>query len=399
MAPNKKKKGRQNKQQKPNNIPPSLTKVNKIIISVPSPDKDEYARIFENNMKKLPPEDVVERVRKGMGRSTQVITHLLACAKPETAKGNADIKLQRQHQKYLVRLLDAGLVSVVLGLLQRCQESFDDVVEAEIEIGGVSIGKRVIATCPDMEGRISAPGLWIHLLSNIIVCSGVGNKRIDEIKMQIACDIGPLVSCMCDDVKRELFQSKKYWFDAIPSFVYNLYSIVSKRSGTLDVRKSAVSILSKYDGLTELMIQSIFWGEHRPDIIKEAEEVAEGEMMGPDSFATVADHAGAFLVEALKSHEQEGAKKFYFEGYGKEMNYKFGTTPIVSRTYDPSCGLIFISGLIGLLKRDETNAVFASPKFFNNHDIHMLITLLTGKPKWKWTRDMLLFTSSLTHLR
>ena len=395
MAPNKKKKGCQNKQQKPNNIPPSLTKVNKIIVFVPSPDKDEYARIFENNMKKLPPEDVVEPVRKGMGRSTQVITHLLACAKPETAKGNTDIKLQRQHQKYLVRLLDAGLVSVVLGLLQRCQESFDDVVEAEIEdCRSIDWEK---GYRQDMEGRISAPGLWIHLLSNIIVCSGIGNKRIDEIKMQIACDIGPLVSCMCDDVKRELFQSKKYWFNAIPSFVYNLYSIVSRMSGSLDVRKSVVSILSKYDGLTELMIQSIFWGEHRPDIIKEAEEVAEGEMMDPDSFAMVADHAGAFLGEALKSHEQEGAKKFYFEGYGKEMNYKFGTTPIVSRTYDPSCGLIFISGLIGLLRRDKTNAVFASPKFFNNRDIHTLITLLTGKPKWKCV--LLFFTSSLPHLR
>ena len=96
--------------------------------------QDQYARIFQKNMKDVPPEDIIERVRKGMGMSTLIITDLLACGNNHGEKGNAANKnrVKVQHQKYLQRLLDAGLVSVVLAILQRCQtESLDDVIETD----------------------------------------------------------------------------------------------------------------------------------------------------------------------------------------------------------------------------------------------------------------------------
>ena len=109
--------------------------------------QDQYARIFQKNMKDVPPEDVIERVRKGMGMSTLIITDLLACGNNNSEKGNAANKnrMKVQHQKYLQRLLDAGLISVVLAILQRCQtESLDDVIETD---GYVEISSRLFMLC------------------------------------------------------------------------------------------------------------------------------------------------------------------------------------------------------------------------------------------------------------
>ena len=109
--------------------------------------QDQYARIFQKNMKDVPPEDVIERVRKGMGMSTLIITDLLACGNNNSEKGNAANKnrVKVLHQKYLQRLLDAGLIYVVLAILQRCQtESLDDVIETD---GYVNVSSYLFMLC------------------------------------------------------------------------------------------------------------------------------------------------------------------------------------------------------------------------------------------------------------
>ena len=220
-----------------------------------------------------------------------------------------------------------------------------------------------------MESVVDEPGVWVVLLINVAGSIGLGNKRLDEVRMQIACDMAPLVNCMCDDVKRELFQSKQYWFGAIRPFVQLVYSLTES--------DNTVPVLMGYDRVRELMVQSLFWGVHRQDIIAEAEPFKE--VMQPDAFAFIADYSGAALVRVLKSYEKEGENKFYFEGKGKELNISIGTTPITNRAYDPSCGSIFISGLVSLLKGDNTNDILTSPNFFNKKDTRTLVTLLTGK--------------------
>ena len=115
--PPKKKRGRKKQQKQNTNIvslPAGTTGINLC-------DRDLQARVFKKNMKDVPPEEVVERVRKGMGLSTHIICNLLA-----SSEGN------NKHQKYLSRLIDAGLISTVLALLQRCElESFDNVIETD----------------------------------------------------------------------------------------------------------------------------------------------------------------------------------------------------------------------------------------------------------------------------
>ena len=83
-------------------------------------------------------------------------------------------------------------------------------------ICGVSIGNKVVFSLPEemMESRVTRPDVWVCMLVNLVSSFSLGSKQLDEIRMQIASDIGPLVSCMSDDMKRELFQSKEYWFGA-----------------------------------------------------------------------------------------------------------------------------------------------------------------------------------------
>ena len=234
----------------------------------------------------------------------------------------------------------------------------------------MSIGNKVVFSLPEekMESRVTRPDVWVCMLVNLVSSFSLGSKQLDEIRMQIASDIGPLVSCMSDDMKRELFQSKEYWFGALHPFVQLVYSLA--------VTKTTIPILMSYDGLREFMVGCIFYGLHRQDIIADAVPFKEA-VMKPDAIAYAADYAGAYLGLSLKSYEQEGDDKYYFEGEGKELNYNIGTTPIISRSYDPSCGLICVSGLISLLKGDNTtNEILASPNFLKKDDIQITVTML-----------------------
>lgn len=197
----------------------------------------------------------------------------------------------------------------------------------------MSIGNKVVFSLPEekMESRVTRPDVWVCMLVNLVSSFSLGSKQLDDIRMQI-----PLVSCMSDDMKRELFQSKEYWFGALHPFVQLVYSLA--------VTKTTIPILMGYDGLREFMVGCIFYGLHRPDIIADAVPFKEA-VMKPDAISYAADYAGAFLGLVLKSYEKEDEDKFYFDGEGKELNYNIGSTPIVSRSYDPSCGLICVSGL------------------------------------------------------
>ena len=80
---------------------------------------------------------------------------------------------------------DSGILSAVLDFLKRCENDTFDKVMAEV------------------GGNLSTPSIWIEVL-----------LKADELepscRMQIAQNIGPLVKCMCADVKRVFFNNKKH---------------------------------------------------------------------------------------------------------------------------------------------------------------------------------------------
>ena len=126
----------------------------------------------------------------------------------------------------------------------------------------MSIDNEVVFSLPEekMESRVTRPDVWVCMLVNLVSSFSLGSKQLDEIRMQIASDIGPLVSCMSDDMKRELFQSKEYWFGALHPFVQLVYSLA--------VTKTTIPILMGYDGLREFMVGCIFYGLHRQILLQ-----------------------------------------------------------------------------------------------------------------------------------
>ena len=63
----------------------------------------------------------------------------------------------------------------------------------------------------DIGGDLESPVVWVELLLSMTDSS--------ECHSQIIDNIGPLVSCMCDDIERKFFGSKKYWHEAITRFL------------------------------------------------------------------------------------------------------------------------------------------------------------------------------------
>ena len=131
----------------------------------------------------------------------------------------------------------AGLLDVVFDHLGRCNEDFGSVMS-------------------DIGGDLQTPVIWVELLLSVTVS--------DECHSQIIDNIDPLFRCMCDDVERKLFGSKKYWHQAIFQFAGIIYRMLSVESN--------FTKLSQYEGLIEKIVQWWFWESHRLDFILEFEE-------------------------------------------------------------------------------------------------------------------------------
>eukprot|EP00571_Detonula_confervacea_P016007 CAMPEP_0172307816 /NCGR_PEP_ID=MMETSP1058-20130122/8591_1 /TAXON_ID=83371 /ORGANISM="Detonula confervacea, Strain CCMP 353" /LENGTH=699 /DNA_ID=CAMNT_0013020091 /DNA_START=114 /DNA_END=2213 /DNA_ORIENTATION=+ len=305
-----------------------------------NPDEKLMEQCFEKKFKHVPPEDIVARVRQGEGKPTQLLSEFLRY-------WDNDIVNQ-----YLQRLVDAGLIPAVLEILSRCEDDdFCDVVEADATACSV-VNSQVFNSrnIEGQEGTIPEPRAWVLLLHDTVQhVKRLGEKRNHECRMQIAQEIAPLVKCMCDDMRRELFRSTKYWHTCIFPFIALIFNL----AGT----KETQSILIEHDGFLALMVQCIFWSDQRPDILKESQPFMDG--LKPHSLSSIASLAFGVIGYILEGHQQEDEFKYFFDGVGKECNINIGATSIVSKAYDPDSKKVFVSCLIGLLKGSK-NAVMAS---------------------------------------
>lgn len=244
---------------------------------------------------KLPPKQIIEQISKAKFQPAMAVAELL------NPSSEAD-------SKFMQLLINEGLIRVTLGLLNRCQnEYFDDVVAG---------------------GDVNSPVLWITILGEVL---GYGVKYAVEI----ASGISPLIICMSDCKTREMFKSKMHWYECIGDII----SLIKK----LVCVKKAVGILFECEGLLDLLIQSIFWKSHRPDIILENEKY--NRVRQNDDFSKIIEPA-LVSVEAML---QYGPGEF-----GSKWNRRLkaiGTTSIVNVQ---DSDVIFISGLIDLLKHSDS---------------------------------------------
>ena len=215
----------------------------------------------------------------------------------------------------------SGVLSAVLGLLQRCQyETFDEVMS-------------------DVGGDLNKPHFWVDIV--------VEAEDMDSsCHLQIAQNIGPLVECMCDDMTRTFFKSNQHWRDTILPFVGLIYNLL--RSSTIttyeqtDEQKQVLGTLLQYEGLLTSIIQWGFWGNRR--------DIAE-ELEGEDCTSIIEiGVSSAKLVVAIAARANDTSAGMRPED-GKKLLFKLGTTPIVNKEYDPACMVSFAAGFARQMKK------------------------------------------------
>ena len=215
-------------------------------------------------------------------------------------------------------IIRAGLLDVTLGYLGRCNEHFGSIMS-------------------DIGGDLVSPNKWLELLVTIANNSDHHSQIIDNI--------GPLVSCMCDDVERKLFGSKRYWHEAVLPFIAIIYNMLEFECNFIQ--------LSQYKGLFEMIIQSWFWESNRPDIVNEF-----------NTFISTSDFKVSIKTEGLENKDPSttmtilgGLAIFHLIQWArqsddaKKMLGDIGSVPIVSRAYDPYCKVSLVGGIIRRMKK------------------------------------------------
>jgi len=210
-----------------------------------------------------------------------------------------------------------AVVPDVLNFLKQCEdETFDQVM--------ASVG-----------GDLVTPSIWIKLLF-----------RTDELepncRLQITKNIGPLVRCMCNDTERLFFKSNKHWRDGILSFAVLIGGMIDTSVGSSTdengTDKKLVETLLNYDGLLSSIIQWGYW-DRRSDITTG---------LSNDDCARVVSIGrqltGTFITNAMSNIISEN---------DRDLLKSIGTTPIISKEYDPKCMVSFVVGLIRELKNER----------------------------------------------
>jgi len=203
----------------------------------------------------------------------------------------------------------------VLNFLKRCEhETFDQVMTS-------------------VRGDLKSPDIWIKVL-----------YRAYEVEpscsLQIAENIGPLVSCMTSDMDRLFFKSNTYWKEGILEFVELIYDMIRDNVGKLEYegKNEIVEALLQHDGLLTAIIQWGYWDiEHRPDIV--------GELVINECERPIVA-MGRDLSMCLVGDAIQWNKGNNLSNEGMNRAQAIGMTPIVAKAYDPNCMISYTAGFV-----------------------------------------------------
>ena len=207
---------------------------------------------------------------------------------------------------------NSGILLSVLNFLKRCQdETFHNVLTS-------------------VQGNLGSPSMWICVLEKVI-------ELEPSCTLQIAENIGPLVSSMCNDTERLFFKSNKHWRESILHFAKLLFEIV------FEGKKEVVEIMIKHEGFLSFVVQCSFWGEeHRPDIV-EVLSVKNVHIHIDDELGAIVGTGRAIMkIMAMDNNHEDS-----------ELLEVIGMMPIVSKVYNPSCTISFVEGFVRRLNISE----------------------------------------------
>ena len=211
-----------------------------------------------------------------------------------------------------ISLVQSGILSSVLNFLQRCEHETFDMVMASTR-GDVFAPNGTII--PNVGGNMDTPSTWIEVLLKAV--------ELEPICMlQVVESIGPLIRCFINDTERRFFKSNNHWLEGIVSFVELIGNIVSPATPHLD--SQVLDALLQHEGFLTSIVQCGFWKDHRPDIVNE---------LGNKDCAYVASMGTCITKDLLRNSDDVSVAVI-------------GSTPIVSKDYDPSCVVSYTAGLI-----------------------------------------------------
>ena len=242
-------------------------------------------------------------------------------AKIRSGDNKATKKLSGLTQTSIIPLGSSGVLSIVLEFLNRCEnETFEGVMS--------SVG-----------GDLVSPYLWIKILTNASI-------NEPSYKLQIAEKIGPLVSCMCNDTERVFFKSKKHWREGIEAFAELLGGMISVQvvynCPNADKKEKIIETMLLTEGLLTSIVQWGHWNEHRPDISKEVKAASIARVVDAGQASTWLLVNDAF--QDIAENDEEGNP--VLTEHGKDLLKTIGTTPIINESYDSTCMVSYVEGLI-----------------------------------------------------
>ena len=210
-----------------------------------------------------------------------------------------------------ISLVRSGILSTVLNFLKRCEDETFDLVMAGARGDVFAPTNGTIIS--NIGGDMDNPSIWIRVLLKAV-------ELEPSCMLKIAENIGPLIKCFFTE--RLFFKSKRHWLEGIVRFVELIDMIVNPETPKWDSK--VVDILLQHEGFLTSIVQCGFWKDHRPDIVNE---------LGNEDCTYVAS-MGRCITKDLLRNSDDGSVAV------------IGSTPIVSKDYDPSCMVSYTAGLI-----------------------------------------------------
>ena len=228
-----------------------------------------------------------------------------------------------------------GMIPSILDFLKRCEdETFDQVLAS-------------------VRGDLNSPSTWIGALYWAI-------KLEPSCRLQIAENIGPLVSSMCNDTDQVFFKSNKHWKEGIMAFVRLIYMMFypGKKKGAVN---HVIEALLQYDGLLTSIVQWAYWDvEHRPDIAN--------ELVNVRGYCELIVEVGRDIPLKLVGDAIQWEENLTISTMeGRNRVQAIGSTPIISKSYNPNCMVSYTAGLIRQLKTGD---------FSSNFSIRVVLTMI-----------------------
>ena len=162
-------------------------------------------------------------------------------------------------------------------------------------------------------------------------------EKIEKIRLEIAAGIGPVVKCLCNDIRREFFQSNRHWYLSVGRFL-QLIEWLTRSRGSLEV-------LVKHNGLLEWVAQCPYWRTHRSDIMQGFKQFKLTSVL------VDIESCARRIMDNIVYRLDVGLNNIiHFDERGKTLIKSIALTPIVSHVFDPTCDTQFVVGLLDVMQ-------------------------------------------------